>query len=594
MIRKDKIKVYDMTCTSCEGRVEKEIRKLPGIISAMASFSSEEVLVEYDTEFCNVEMIKSAVKSAGYSTKSTGKDKIIGILIIVGAVLLLGNYTGGFDMSEKLGQDATYFVLFVVGLLTSIHCVGMCGGIMLTQTINSDSSSKLASVKPALMYNVGRLISYTILGGIFGAIGSAISISLGFKAGVMIVAGVFMIIMGLNMFGFSWFRKFNIKLPWSSCSVKNKSKSPFIIGLLNGFLPCGPLQTMQLYALGTGSVIKGATSMFIFALGTIPLMMVFGAVAGFLSKGYSKKILKFSGILIVVLGLIMSNRGLALVGININPMDRISAKSVDSSSESVAKAEIIDGVQVVKTAATYYGYEPRAIFIQKGIPVKWIITGEQITSCNNAIIIPSMNIQKNIKKGENIIEFTPKDDKDINYSCWMGMIRGVIKVVDDLGSVDTANADVDLPPSSGGSCCAGGAPPVQRDSIYGSDISKVPTDKLVKKVDVSGSSQSAKVKGIGYEFDPLIVVVNKNVQTDLIIDLSSFDNPEQEFVLIDGATNKDITSFKGKKGTNTLSYNFKEPGVYGIVNGEGLLMLIEVVDDVKSSDLEKIRSKYIR
>ena len=61
--------------------------------------------------------------------------------------------------------------------------------------------------------------------------------------------------MGLNMSGFSVFRKLNLKLPWSACSVKNKPKTPFLIGVLNGLMPCGPLQTMQLYALGTGSAL---------------------------------------------------------------------------------------------------------------------------------------------------------------------------------------------------------------------------------------------------------------------------------------------------------------------------------------------------
>jgi len=268
-IKKEKIKVFDMTCTSCESRVERAVKKLDGVKNAMASFSSQSLTIEYDTELCNSQKIKAAIKAAGYSTENSSKFKIVGIFIIVAAILLIGSASSGINMDARL-KGATYFVLFVVGVLTSIHCVGMCGGIMLSQSINNDSKSKFDSIKPAFYYNAGRVVSYTILGGIVGALGSALSLSISTKAGVQIFTGLFMIIMGLNMSGFSIFRKLNIKLPWSACSVKRKPKTPFLVGVLNGFMPCGPLQTMQLYALGTGSAFKGALAMLVFSLGTVP------------------------------------------------------------------------------------------------------------------------------------------------------------------------------------------------------------------------------------------------------------------------------------------------------------------------------------
>jgi plastocyanin domain-containing protein len=67
--------------------------------------------------------------------------------------------------------------------------------------------------------------------------------------------------------------------------------------------------------------------------------------------------------------------------------------------------------------------------VQKGIPVKWVVSGEQVTSCNNEIIVPSMKIEQKLKRGETVINFVPQD-RDIPFSCWMGMLRGVIKVVD--------------------------------------------------------------------------------------------------------------------------------------------------------------------
>ncbi|MEQ8198910.1 MAG: sulfite exporter TauE/SafE family protein, partial [Clostridiaceae bacterium] len=424
-IKRERIMVYGMTCTSCENRVKKAIGKLNGVLNTDVKYSSQAAVVEFDDQLCSLAEIKEAIKKAGYNTETSKEYKFIGIVIIAAAIVLLGINTSGFDMESKL-TNASYAVLFVVGILTSIHCVGMCGGIMLSQSIKKESTSKFHAVLPALLYNSGRVVSYTILGGIIGSVGSVFSLSITAKAVMQVAAGVFMLMMGFNMAGFSLFRRFNIRLPHIACKAKNKSGSPFIVGLLNGLMPCGPLQTMQLFALGTGSAAKGALAMFVFSIGTVPLMLTFGALSGLLSKGYTKKIFKLSGVLIIVLGLIMANRGFTLAGINLNPVSALtdSSKSLGSNSGSssnsnVAKATIKDGVQIINMTADNRGYTPNAFYVQKGIPVKWIIDGKQITSCNNAIAAPSLNIEKKIKSGENVIEFTPSD-KDINFSCWMG------------------------------------------------------------------------------------------------------------------------------------------------------------------------------
>ncbi|EQB86160.1 hypothetical protein M918_15705 [Clostridium sp. BL8] len=413
-IKKEKIKVYDMTCNSCESRVEKAIKHIDGVIYAKASYSGQYAVIEYDDTKCKLDKIKASVKKAGYNTEDSNDYKFMGILIVVAAIVLLGMKTSGFDMEAKLA-NASYAVLFLVGVLTSIHCVGMCGGIMLSQSLTKVSKNKFEAIEPALMYNLGRVVSYTVLGGIIGALGSVFSLSIATQSALQIFAGAFMIIMGLNMTGFSAFRKLNIKLPFSSCKVKNKPRTPFLVGLLNGLMPCGPLQTMQLFALGTGSATKGALSMFMFSLGTVPLMLTFGAVSGLLSKGYTKKVLKFSGVLIIVLGLIMGNRGFTLAGINLNPLTAVeniteglssrtssnassSSNSTKSPSDNGSKAIIKDGVQTLNMTASNRGYTPNVLYVQKGVPVKWVIDGQQINSCNNAIVAQSIKVEKKTKE----------------------------------------------------------------------------------------------------------------------------------------------------------------------------------------------------
>lgn len=594
-IKRENIKVYEMTCTSCENRVERTVKKLDGVLDVKASFSGQFAEIEFDDHFCDLKKIKNAIQSVGYSTESPKDFKIIGIIIAVAAVVLLGINTGNYDMESHL-NNASYAVLFVVGVITSIHCVGMCGGIMLSQSIGKESMNKFEAIKPALLYNAGRVIAYTILGGVIGAIGSVFALSLTAKAALQLFAGVFMIMMGFNMAGFKVFRKFQIKLPNVSCRAMSKPRAPFFVGLLNGLMPCGPLQTMQIFALGTGSAAAGALSMFMFSIGTVPLMLTFGALSGLLSKGYTKKILKFSGVLIIMLGLIMSNRGLALAGMNLSPMAIMSSvgafgDAADSSDSSNAiKATIKDDIQVLNMTANVYGYTPKTLYVQKGMPVKWVVEGEEITGCNNTIVVPDMNIQQKLQSGNNLIEFTPGDE-DLNFSCWMGMKRGVIKVVDDLDAITASSSDGE------GVDSAVTAPPAEpvKPSIYGNDFSKVATDRLVKLAEVTTDGQTLTIKGNGYEFEPLIMVVNKGLKTTMALDLIDFDNAEGYFMILNSSTKQIVTDFTGTKGVNNIEFSVETSGSYGIfLNEQELLGIIEVVDDINTVDVEVVRAKYIQ
>ena len=594
-IKRESIKVYEMTCTSCEKRVERTVNKLDGVVNVKASFSGQFTDIEYDDELCSVKKIKAAIQSVGYNTEKSNDYKFIGIMIAVVTVVLLGINSGSYDMESQL-NNASYAVLFVVGVITSIHCVGMCGGIMLSQSIGKESKNKFEAIKPALLYNAGRVVAYTILGGVIGAIGSVFALSLNAKAGLQLFAGIFMIMMGFNMSGFKAFRKFQIKLPNVACKAMSKPRAPFFVGLLNGLMPCGPLQTMQIFALGTGSAAAGALSMFMFSIGTVPLMLTFGALSGLLSKGYTKKILKFSGVLIIMLGLIMSNRGLALAGMNLSPMAIMSSigafgdASASSDPSNATKATIKDGVQVLNMTANVYGYTPKTLYVQKGMLLKWVIEGEEITGCNNSIVVPDMNIQQKLQSGNNLIEFTPGDE-DLNFSCWMGMKRGVIKVVDDLEAITASSSDGE------GVDSAVTAPPAEpvKPSIYGNDFSKVATDRLIKKAEVTSNNQTITVKGTGYEFEPLIMVVNKGLNTKMTLDLTSFDNADGYFMILNSTTKQIVTDFTGTKGMNNIEFSMSDSGSYGIfLNEQELLGIIEVVDDLNSIDLEEIRTKYIQ
>jgi sulfite exporter TauE/SafE len=288
---------------------------------------------------------------------------------------------------------------------------------------------KLAALRPAFLYNLGRVTSYTTIGFVVGALGSALSFSNAFQGALKLIAGVFMVLMGVNMLGiFPVLRKFAPRMPRRFARKINeergKSNSPLIVGLLNGFMPCGPLQAMQIYALSAGSAVAGAFSMFLFSLGTVPLMFGLGALSAILSARFTKRVTTVGAVLVAVLGLSMLSQGWNLTGYGLP--GGASGRPDIYAAEGIA---VVDGVQLI--GSTLSPGEYPAITVFAGMPVKWTIDAPRgsINGCNNRMFISEYGIEYSFKTGENVIEFTPADAKTVRYSCWMGMIRGTINVV---------------------------------------------------------------------------------------------------------------------------------------------------------------------
>ena len=445
------LKINGMTCVSCENRIENKLNKLKGVINVNANYSHSTVKIAFDGNRVNLSTIVEAIEKLDYKVKRAAQNQkdikieknkkiteILGIVFIIFAAYTVINHFGGFNIFNSFPeakQGVGYGAIFLIGMLTSIHCVAMCGGINLSQCVPNagiKNEKKTTNLRPGILYNTGRVISYTIVGAIVGALGSVVSFSGTAKGIVAIIAGLFMVIMALNMLNlFPWLRKFNPKMPKifaKKINDQKKSNSPLLVGLLNGLMPCGPLQAMQLYALSTGDPVKGALAMLAFSLGTVPLMFGLGAISSILSKKFTGKMMTASAVLVLMLGVFMFSNGLSLSGIALPSLSGGVVASAQTTQSNTAPS-VSEGVQTVTTKLSPNSYEP--ITVHVGVPVKWIIQADasDISGCNNQVLVPKYNIQKKLVAGDNLIEFTPTETGTVPYSCWMGMIKSNITIV---------------------------------------------------------------------------------------------------------------------------------------------------------------------
>ena len=460
-----KIKTTGMHCPSCEKIIENTVLSVKGVKSVKSDYSREETITEFDESITDIDNILKEINNKGYKSKimetqkKTGSDEyyslnlaelkpryllIAGTLLVIFGIFRLTKYSFSFSLPE-ITPNMGLAIIFVIGILTSVHCVGMCSGFVLSYTTkeamyaNLTKKSRLIS---HLKYGGGKTITYAILGALSGLFGSFIAFTPKMKGIAALIAGLFLITYGLNtIMVFPWLRKLQLKSPKfldkiNAGAVKG-NKGPFVIGLLNGLMiACGPLQAMLIYAAGTGSIMQGALSMLVFGLGTLPLMLGFGSLATMLGSKFTHNVLKISAAIVIILGFVMVNRGLTLTGAGYDFNTLIT--NVRASGNGITGAAVgfdttfKEGYQEIRMEVNRHGWEPDKFILKKGVPVKWVINGKEISRCNKAIQAPKLGLNFDITPGEQVIEFTPTEEGTIPFSCWMGMISGVFIVKEDI------------------------------------------------------------------------------------------------------------------------------------------------------------------
>lgn len=500
------LKIGGMICVSCQNKIERKLQKTAGVKSVTVSYSAGTADISYDPDILSPKDISAIIRKLDYQVLCEYEklepniSRVTGILTIVVALYMLLQQFGVLNLlvpSQIADSKMGYGMLFVIGLITSIHCIAMCGGINLSQCIPrmeepAKRNGRFGAFAPALFYNLGRVTSYTVIGFILGFLGllfgggdSNAELPVMAQGVLKLIVGVFMVIMGMNMLDiFPWLRTLQPRLPKFFARKigheKHTSNSPLIVGLLNGLMPCGPLQSMQIVALASGNPFVGALSMLLFSLGTVPLMFGLGSIVTALGKKFTQKVMSIGAVLVVVLGLAMLSQGgilsgllppdlllpvllllgtlgiissipfrkpslkivsmFAALGVTLAILYTWNAGTVNDTSADDSKITIVDGKQLV-TSTLSSGTYPN-ITVQTGTPVKWIIHAPQgsINGCNNTMNVPEYGITDySFKPGENVIEFTPNKLGRFQYSCWMGMIRGSI-IVTEAGAAPTVDA----------------------------------------------------------------------------------------------------------------------------------------------------------
>lgn len=224
-------------------------------------------------------------------------------------LFLLLQKSGVIDLVAT--SQVNYLTAFLIGLAASVStCMAVVGGLVLSTSASFAKSGGM--VRSQALFHGGRLVSFFVLGGVIGFLGSMFQLGINGNFVLNTLVALILVILGINMLDIvPWVDRLMVRLPSGlgdkirSLKNANHTCAPIIMGVITFFLPCGFTQSMQIYTLSTGDFWIGALTMFFFALGTLPVLLVLGLTSvSFQNKPWAGIFFKTAGIVVISFGLI--------------------------------------------------------------------------------------------------------------------------------------------------------------------------------------------------------------------------------------------------------------------------------------------------
>lgn len=474
-LQKIELKINGTHCTACEVLIERKFKKMDGVEQCKVNYATGRAQL-YCSRTPSTEELERVIRPHGYSINSTvsmatKKDYIqisAVFLIVVALYLILKQFhlvPDNFGVSEGM----SYGLVFVIGLVAAVStCMAVSGGLLLAVAAKFNEQhpdlTGIQKFRPHLYFNAGRVVSYTVLGGVVGALGSVLSLSSRLNGIVIALVSVVMIIMGLQLLKiFPWLSRFQLHMPkfiahriYRASEGKQGKLAPFLFGAATFFMPCGFTQALQLYVLANGNFITGALTMLVFSLGTLPALMSVSAIMSFTKGAFQRYFIKFAGVVVVLMGIFNISNGLALAGVHVvkdsSTYKPLSANQGKQSATSDPNVQMVNGVQVVKMAVVGYEYQPARFTVTAGVPVEWQIDGSRAAGCAQVITVPGLKLTEFLPKNQvKTIHFIPSQAGTLSFSCTMGMTTpgAAFTVVQNTGatpSQDDAQIQQNTPP----------------------------------------------------------------------------------------------------------------------------------------------------
>ena len=325
--------IQGMHCNACILLTEMEVQELPYISRVKSDLGQHTIEVEGDFADKPAETVATLLTEIlhphGYSVSVDKKPQPLRWADFKIAVPIALLFAVGFVFLQKAGLvnlvsggTVTYGTAFVIGIIASLStCMAVVGGLVLS--MSATFAKEGDKVRPQLLFHAGRLLTFFVLGGVIGALGSAFALSTTATLALSLLIAIVMLILGINLLDvFPWAKKLQPAMPKFlakhayGASKLNHTLTPFLVGIATFFLPCGFTQSMQIYTLSTGSFLTGALTMGAFAFGTLPVLALISFSSFSIQKSsYAGIFFKTAGLIVILFAFFNLINALVTIGL---------------------------------------------------------------------------------------------------------------------------------------------------------------------------------------------------------------------------------------------------------------------------------------
>ena len=335
------IKIDGMTCTSCEILLNDELSQLDGVESVKVSLKNSTAEIVADGKGVVLDKAIKKIESLGYTTEFSDKSNknkepkatasqwfyALVIVVMLGFIYTWLQEQGLLSWASVNTSDITFGVAFLIGVVASMStCLAVIGAVVVSFAAKYESKGNFynSSVRPQIIFHLGRWITFIVLGALLGYLGSWFSFSGNFMAWFTIVIALVLAWLGLNILGITpSITSLGIRMPknlvkiWSKIKDSDHPLAPALLGGFTFFLPCGFTQSMQLFAVASGSAWLGSVTLFMFALGTTPVLFGLGVATAKMKNMNTIFLKKAIGFIVIAFAFYTMSSGFAVLGIHV-------------------------------------------------------------------------------------------------------------------------------------------------------------------------------------------------------------------------------------------------------------------------------------
>ena len=447
--------IEGMHCSSCEVFIERSVRNLKGIKKVDVSLTKSRIVIEAESHrsMPSLHKLNQMFNKDGYSfseqkqkqAQSLSLKNILTVLVVfLLIVVIFFTFNGSLLLSNfYVDSSSNLPAFFLFGIAAGLSsCAALVGGLLLSVQegwVHVKDTENKRRFLPFLLFNGSRIITFAVLGGLLGALGGFIQLSVKVSAILTILISLLMFIIGMQMLGVKLFQKISLNFSGrmvNSVTTENQIKShliPIVFGAITFFVPCGFTLIAQTQALESGSFFRGLSVLTAFALGTLPVLLLisYSSVKFYKDPKFSNSFRLLSGLLIIFFAVFTINSQFGILQLPNLGSVKAQTAEIPITAPEINSQIVTPASQVMQMEVKGFEYFPKTITIKSGLPTKFEITDNGSIGCARVVyargLYPDAIL---LQPGLNSVEFVAPAAGTYQISCSMWMVEPITVIVE--------------------------------------------------------------------------------------------------------------------------------------------------------------------